>query len=414
MKLILPVFTGLLVAGSLLQAQEHRLVDETFLSTLRTEAVRNHPAANSAKLRAAAAARDIHGVRLWDDPMVGLSIMAADHMMRRDDGDIRIGFEQPLPKPGMYAANLAKAEAMRRAELENSRSSSLEVGAAAARDAIELALADESIVLQTEQIHWLGSMAENARQMAQNPDASSIDALRLESELARENQILLAARRTRESVARSLNLRLGRPLDSPWPDMRLSANPPPVPVAGAEIARISHANPKVRSMQEMASAANAETRIADRERLPEFSVGIDADLYSGGDFRSASVGLKMSLPVFNRSSYDAKIEAARLREKAAVKDIEMTRLEVASGVLAAATEAANAAAQARAYSGEIYQHALQATRSVQDSWISSKSSLTDLLDSNRMLFSIRLEQRRFVAMQLAALEELNLLVPNRR
>ena len=36
-----------------------------------------------------------------------------------------------------------------------------------------------------------------------------------------------------------------------------------------------------------------------------------------------------------------------------------------------------------------------------------------LLDSARMLFSIRLEQRRMIAMQQAALEELHTLVPNR-
>jgi len=413
MNSLIPIFTGLIMAGSLLQAQETKLVDETFLSTLRAEASRNHPAASSARIRAAAAATDIRAVRLWDDPSVGLSVMAAEKSKRQSDGDIRVSFEQPLPKPGLYQANLSKAEALRRAEMENTRSSSLTVAAAAAKDAIELALADESIVLQAEQLKWLGSMAENARLMAQNPDATSIDALRLESELARENQILEAARRTRQSISRSLNLRLGRSLESPWPAMRLASNSPPVPVASAEIARITRFNPKVRSMKEMASAANAETRIADRERLPQLAVAVDADIYSGGDIPSANLGLKMSLPIFNRSSYDAKIQASQLREKAAVQDIETARLEIASGVLAAVNDAANANAQARAYSGEIYQRALQATQAVEGSWISSKSTLTDLLDSNRMLFSIRLEQRRFVAMQLAALEELYLLVPNR-
>lgn len=401
------------MAGSLLHAQDTRLLDGKFLSTLRTEASRKHPAARSAELRASAATSEIRGVRLWDDPMVGLSVMMAGKAMRRDDGDIRVSLEQPLPKPGLFAANLAKAEAMQRAEQENSRTSSLETGAAAARDAIELALADESIALQTAQIRWLDSMVTNSRQTALNPEGTSIDALRLDSELARENEILQAARRTRESVARSLNLRLGRPLESPWPTLRLPTAPPPVPVATAEIARISRVNPKVRSMKEMASAANAETRIADRDRLPQLALSIDADLYSGGDFRSASVGLKMSLPYFNRASYHAKIEASHLREKAAVKDIETTRLEIASAVLTATTAAANAAAQARAYSGDIHQRALQASQAVETSWISSKSPLTDLLESNRLLFSIRLEQRRFVALQLAALEELNLLVPVR-
>ena len=413
MKSMILTFTGLVVAGHLLHGQEPKLVDGNFLSTLRAEAVRNHPAARSAELRAAAAASDIRGVRLWDDPMVGLALIAADPEMRRTDGDIRISLEQPLPKPGLYAANLSKAEALQRAESEISKSSLLEVGAAAAKDAIELALADESIALQSTQITWLESMTKNARAMAINPDATSADALRLESELAREKQILEAARRTHDGIAQSLNLRLGRALDSPWPKLLLTTNAAPVPVASSEIARISRVNPKVRTMKEMASAANSDVRIADSERNPQFSVAVESAIYSGGDVRSAAVGLKMSLPVFNRVSYDAKVQASQLREKAAVSDVETTRLEVASAVVSAVTEATNAAAQARAYSGEIRERALAATQSVEASWISSKATLTDLLDSNRTLFSIKLEQRRFVAIQLAALENLNLLVPRK-
>ena len=412
MKSMIPVFTGLFVAGSLLHAQV-TLVDDTFLTTLRREAARSHPAAKSAELRAAAAATDIRSVRLWDDPMVGLAVIFADSEMRRTDGDMRISLEQPLPKPGLFAATLSKAEALQRAEAEITQSSLLEVGAAAAKDAIELALADESIAIQATQITWLESMAENAREQSINPDATSADALRLESELAREKQILEAARRTRDGIARGLNLRLGRSLDSPWPILKLSTNPPPVPVAGSEIARIPRVNPKVRSMKETANAANSDIRIANSERLPQFSVAVESAIYSGGDVRSAAVGLKMSLPFFNRVSYDAKVQASQLREKAAINDVETTRLEIASAVISAVTDAANASAQARAYSGEIHQRALAATQSVEASWISSKASLTDLLDSNRTLLSIRLEQRRFVAMQLAALENLYLLVPHR-
>jgi outer membrane protein, heavy metal efflux system len=414
MKIPSTILSGLLVAGSLLHAEETRLLDDSLLAALRAEASRQHPAAKSAALLATAAARDLRGVRLWDDPMVGLALMAAEKSKRRDDGDIRLSYEQPLPKPGLFQANLTKADALRRAGIENSVSSTLEVGAAAAKDAIELALTDESISLQSTQIQWLGTMAENARQMALNPSSTSIDALRLESEVARENQVLAAARRTRSSLARTLNLRLGRPLESPWPLLKLPVNPSPIPIASSEIARIPNSNPKVRSMREMASAAAAEIRINHSERKPQLSVGVDADLYSGGDFRSASVGLKMSLPYFNRTSYDAKIAAATLREKAAIADIESARLEVASAVLSTVADVANSAAQARAYSGEIYQRSLQATQAVESAWISSKSSLTDLLDANRTLFSIRLEQRRFIAMQQAALQELQLLVPNRR
>ncbi len=412
MKSLSTFLVCLLTASRLLHGQESELIDRPFLASMRSEAARHHPAAASAEMRAAAAARDVRGVRLWDDPMIGLSVMAARAEMRRNEGDIRVSFEQPIPKPGLYQASLSKADAIQRAEVENSRMSALEVGAAAARDAVELALADESIELQAAQIRWLDSMGENAREMSINPDASSTDALRLESEVARENEILAAARRTRDNIARRLNLRLGRPIESPWPPLRLSKGPLPVPVAATEIARISRVNPKVRSMKEMATAAGAEVRIVDTDRVPQFSVGVESALYSGGDVRSLGLGMKMSLPYFNRRSYAEKSAASRLRQGAAVEDIETARLDVAAAVLDATTEAANAAAQASAYAGDIYQRAQAATDSVQAAWISSKVDLTALLDSTRLLFSIRLEQRRFIAMQLAALEELNLLVPH--
>lgn len=414
MQSILHFLAGLAVAGGLLHAGESRLLNDGLLAELRSEAARAHPSSVAGKHKALAAAHEARGVRLWNDPMVGVGFMGASQMMRADDGDVMIGFEQALPKPGMFAAERAKMEAMRRAEIENSGNAALSAGSEAAKAAIELALADESIMLQQAQIEWMTAIVENAKQMAADPMGSSTDALRMETELAKEKQMLDAARRSREGYARLLNITLGRALDAPWPALKLPAAPPPVPVAKAEVARIPYANPKVRSMKEMAAAANADTRIADRERLPEIAVGVDAQLYSGtGDIRSTTVGVKISLPWFNDSSYKAKIDAAKSRELAAASDVETMRREIASMVTMAATEAANAAAEARAYSGEIHEKALKASKTTEAAWISSKATLTDLLDSSRTLFAIRLEQRRMIAMQLAALEQLHTLVPNR-
>jgi outer membrane protein TolC len=355
----------------------------------------------------------VRAVRLWDDPMVGLGLMAAQKSMRADQGDIIVGVEQALPKPGMYDAKRRQAEAIHRAEEASFSAAALTVSAVAARDAIELALADESITLQQTQVRWLAAMTENARQRAADPMGSSVDALRMETELAKETELLGAARRSRDGFAQKLNLTLGRRLDSAWPALRLPATPPPVPLAPAEIARIPHANPKVRAMREMAAAASQKNRVAERERLPGVSLGIDANVYSGGEWRSTTVGVKMNLPWFSERPYQAGIAAARSRQLAASRDVETLRKEVATDVLTSATEAANAAAQARAYGDQIHAKALQASQAIEAAWLSSKAPLTDLLDASRQLFSIRLEQRRFIAMQLAALEQLYALVPNR-
>ena len=344
---------------------------------------------------------------------MGLALMAAESEKRHSDGDIRIGWEQALPKRGLFAAKEAKASATQRAEFDNSQNSRLEIGAETARNAIELALTDESIAIQSELIAWLVTMFGDVKQSALAPDGNSINALRLEAELDREKQALDAVQRTRKSVAQRLNLDLGRSLESPWPTLRLSTSPPPVPIARAEIARITRANFKVRSALEMVSVANAESRITHLERQPQLSVSVDTEIYTGGDFRSATLGLKVSLPYFNRSASAATVEAARLREKAAAMEVEATRKAVASAVLSAVGQVANANAQARAYAGEIYQRELQASQAEEARWISSKGSLLDLLVSRKNLLATQLEIRRFIAMQWAALEDLNQLVPER-
>lgn len=406
------LLSGWLLAGTLAQAGEARLLDDAALDAIRTRAAHQHPTTVAAKDRESAANQDVRAVRLWDDPMVGLDFMAASRpQMRREEGDLQVGVEIPIPKPGLYQANLLKTEALRRVESEKIRAAMVESGTEATMLAIELALADEIVRLSSGELAWLSEMEINAGQLALLPGSTGIDSIRLASEKMKLEQDVTASRRTRDGLALRLNVVMGKTISDTWPTYRLPISAPPVPLAAAEVARIPFANPQVRAMREMAGAADADIRIADRERLPSFSAGIETRGYSQDGYRGTTLGLKMTVPWFNRDNYQAKVDAAKFRSDAAVADIESARREVAGQVISAATEAANAAAQARAYGGEIRKKATEANESVQASWINSKAPLTDLLDTRRLLFSVDLEQRRQIAMQLAATEKLNLLVP---
>ena len=406
------ILTGTIVAGNLLHAAEPQVLDSNVLDNIRAQSAARHPSVRAAAAREQAATEDIRGVRLWDDPMVGIGFMAARRpQMRREEGDVQIALEVPFPKPGLYEANLAKKEALRRVETEQARAATVTSGIDATMLAIELALADEIIRLSTGELQWLLEMEANAGQMALDPSSTGIDSIRLASERVKLEENIAAAKRTREGLSSQLNIVMGKPVENRWHTFQLPASAPPSPAAAAEVARIPFANPQVRAMTEMADAAHAEIRIADRERLPSFSAGLETRGYSQDGYRGTTLGLKMSIPWFNRENNQAKIDAAKFRSDAANSDIETARREIATQVIAAATEAANAAAQARAFAGEIRLKANEATESVQSSWIVSKAPLTDLLDTRRVLFSVDLEQRRQIAMQLAAIEKLNLLVP---
>ncbi|MFT3991905.1 MAG: TolC family protein [Luteolibacter sp.] len=413
MKFHILLLSGTLVSTCFAQAEKPERINTTWLARLRAEAAAHHPAATASRERARASAAETRSVYLWDDPMVGMSLMAADEMMRRDEGDVRLMIEQAFPKPGVYQATRAKAAAMRRAGEHQSRATALETGAAAARLAIELALADEAILLQQQQLDWLREMETNARQRALNPGSSSSEPLRFSAELLKETEMLNAAKRTREGISQRLNVVLGRKPAATWPGLRLPERSLPIPIARAEIARIPRSNPQVLAMKSMKDAAHEEVRLADRERQPGFAITTGTNVYSGGDFRSAEVGVKLNLPWFNDKSYQAKIDAAAHREAAAAADIETMLREIEGQVVSSIAEAANAAAQADAYAGEIDSRTRLAADSIQSSWITSTATLNELLESRRLLFSIRLDQRRFIAMQLAALEDLNLLVPRK-
>ncbi len=412
MKRLIYLISGLSMAGSLLQAGETKPLDEAFLAALRREAGEQHPAAVAARQRAEAARHEVRSVRRWDDPMVDVSGMKAPRMMRANDGDLMLGFEQALPKPGLYAAMRQRMEAMERAEDGKVEATSLEVAASAARAAIDLALLDEALVLQKAQLDWMREMVRNARQMAADPMGGSTDALRMETELAKEEQMFEATARSRVAAAQTLNLILGRPLESEWPSLRLPEQALPVPVAVAEVARIPRVNPELRAMREMAAAADAGVKAAQKEKYPMVSVAVENQRYAASnDSISTTVGLKLTLPWFNNGAYEADISAAKARKAAADQDVEKMRRMLAERVSMLAAEAANAAAQARAFGGDIHDKASMAAKSAEAAWISSRVPLSDVLDASRVLYGIRLEQRRMIAMQLAALEELNTLVP---
>ena len=386
-------------------------LNDPYLAGIRAEAARTHPEL-SAKLAEAAAARAATGtIRLWEDPMLGIAAKAASRDMRREEGDLRISLDQPLPRPALTHAKRQQAAEEALAKQEIVRQSAASRSADAALAAIELALQDESIAITGSQLRWLDLMLRNARQRATNPNTPATEALRLETEQLRMSQMQEAERRTRNSMAAQLNLLLGRPTTTPWPELVLPELPAPSPVGAAEAARIDHLNPELRSMQHMASAADAAVDAAIADSAPVFSLGIESNAYSGGGVRDTMLGIRMNLPWLHQDTYQAAIREASARKSAAQHTIDATRLEIRARTLDAANRATNAAILAARMAGPIRNQAQLAARSTESAWLSSSATLADVLDAHRTLDEITLEQRKAVAAQLAALETLRALAP---
>lgn len=392
-------------------AQEPRLLDGPLLDTLRHEVRTNHPSVAAAQARVLAAEAGVRAVRLWEDPTAGLGVMAAEREMRMDDGDIMFGVEQMLPRRKLYEARRAKAGTERAIMEAETRAAALSLETLVAQSVIELALVDEMLAIETNQLAWLESMSANAREKLKDPMANASEPLRIESEVAQERQKIDTTQRQRARWARQLNILLGRDADAVWPNLRLPDSALLTPSLTDELARLFQANPMLQAWLNTAEAAKAEIEIARRERSPIFSVGVESSVYSGGDFRQATVGAKMTLPWFNNSVYRANTDRAMREQVAAEKEVEALARRMRGEAVAAHTEAETAARQAKTFTEEVIPRAAKAVESTQNAWISSKASVLEVLDARRSLLNARLEERRSIAAHRAALEMLRSIVP---
>lgn len=392
-------------------AQDPRLLDAGFLDTLRAEVRTNHPSVAASQARVLAAEAGVRAVRLWEDPTANAGIMAADQEMRRGDGDLILGVEQMLPRRKLYEARKARAGAERAIFEAETRTAALNLETLVAQSAIELALVDEMLAIETNQLAWLESMAANAREKLKDPMANASEPLRIESEVAQERQRIDSNTRHRLRLMRQLNILLGRAADEAWSVLRLPESASLTPALTEELNRLFQVNPMLHALLNTAEAARAEIEVARRERSPIFSVGAESSVYSGGDFRQTTIGAKMTLPWFNNSVYRANTERARQQQVAAEREVEALGRKLRGEAVAAHTEAENAARQAGTFSKEVIPRTAKAAESTQNAWISSKASILEVLEARRGLLNARLEERRFVAAHRAALEMLRSIVP---
>ena len=161
---LLPIFLSLLSVSQAAprSAGKARVADAATLAAWQAEATRGHPTVAAALARVEAARAAVGGVRLWDDPMLGLGLTGARTSMRADDGDIRLMAEQQLPRRGLYQAQRGKALAEEQVAAAEAGMAGNMLELEVAKTALELALSDEVLVIEAEQLTWVERMSTNA------------------------------------------------------------------------------------------------------------------------------------------------------------------------------------------------------------------------------------------------------------
>lgn len=394
-------FVALLLAVSAQADDSPTRVTPEYIKRLIGEAVASHPSIEAAEARSQAANSAINAVRLWEDPQLGLGATAARRSMRMDDGDIMVGLDQMLPRKGLFRAEKRRATAEQQVRQATRQQTEAELGLTVGQTVLELALADELIRLQSENLDWLKTIVGIAGERAKNPDASATESLRLESELALRTQSLDSLKRQRVQYATTLNLLLGRAEDTTG-TLALDKSPSKLTNAIALRERLEQNNPQLAAMRHQAEGAQAEADASREKRKPVISVGVETNTYSGGDFREAMFAVRVTLPWFNRSVYQADIARAESERDATLGDLAAQQRELYTQLITLITEAQNNQELFDSYSEEVLPKTEKAVETTQNAWVSSKATLLEVLDARRLLLDAQAEQKRALASRQVA------------
>lgn len=200
---------------------ESLVLTPAYVNQLAEEMRTNHPALRAAEARTNAAAAGVAGVRTWQDPKIILGGMAADEMMRAEDGDIMCG-----------RANAAAVGQTRRGETHRPRRTRrrdgqrrLSVSAPekrAGQDRLPHRLGRTDCGDWSAGPHLAANNGGRRPGRAKAGQATLVDVLQIQNEQAKRSTQLQTDQENLAHDQVSLNRLLNRDLTSPWPTARVA------------------------------------------------------------------------------------------------------------------------------------------------------------------------------------------------
>ena len=406
-KLVLIFAWPYLVVSAQENATNRLVLTPELISGYAEEARSNNAALWAARSRVTAAEENARSIPLWRDPEVMLGGMAAETMMRAEDGDLMYGVEQMLPVFGKEKA----ARMAARAEIPVMEASFemqfQTLRKTLAQSLFQAVLSDELLVVAQDDLAWLETLVAAVEQRYAVGDASQIEVLRAQNERSRRAEQLRNDENTREAAYSTVNRLLNRSVIAGWPKMELPSVAPVVPFSLRLLELATKFEPKLRTMREQRAQAEARVNLSRTEARPELAAAVEARQYSRtGEGRSASVIFKMSLPWLNRDKYKAGVRREEARVQEVDYEIEDYTYELRTEIHHLISKIDNARREALLYRDEIIPRSEQALRSAEAAWESSRDGFRDVLEGRRMLLEARTMYFKAVAEQYIDLSEL--------
>ena len=357
-----------------------------------------NPTLGAARAALAEARARAHQAGAFNGPM--LDVMAAPRSFGRSymEAAYRIGISQAFPLFGQKGLRRRAAEAEAMAATWDLRTMQLDLVHEARLSFFEYWRIGRAIALNRELLDILPQLRRVSLAKYSAGLVGQQDPLQVDAELAMlDHEAVILERRRRVAVA-MLNVLMHEPADDELPPAPDTLSLPDTTVVHTDLAPRARAlRPEMRSADARVEANRVGLVLAERQRLPETSLGVAYDRFWSEPELRTTVGLTMNIPI-NLGQLSAAREEARARFEASESQSEAVRDSVEFQVAVAAAglhESAHDVQIARERLLPLAERTLRASRA---SYEANRTDFLTVLNSLRDLVRARLEADESLAM----------------
>ena len=378
------------------------LTPDSNLSNYLAFALLNSPTVEAAFYGWSASVENITVTRSLPDPQLTLQAYITDTLT-----SLMPGLFQSIPGPGKLKARAGVAAADSQGKYSAFESAVLQAAFNLKRAYYKLGLLDEQLRIEREALALLDNQERAVRAQNATGTAKLADALRVQSERDRVITDLANLEDSRRSLMENFKAALG--LTSQQSD-------PPVPAhfetssenpdADALLRTAFERNPQLKAMAADVRAAEAGIAVAYKERVPDFSAGLSADVYAP-PFYWPQAG--MTLPIW-RDKLAAEAAQAKATEMAAKSKLKAGQIELAVNFAGKSFTYRETSRNCALIENELLPKARQSVEIVRAGYRTGTMEFSAMTGTERMLLDLQLEAAQARTDREIALAELSLMI----
>lgn len=366
-----------------------------------------HPLLASYRLKARAAQLNAGAAARLPEPVVGLSINEAPVML--SDLPLMVEATQAIPLHG----RLAREAQMVGLEGEMAQAELAMVRRALIRDArkafARYRLAQASQEAMAPLVSLLKSLISVAERRYETGQASRLDSLRAQEQLARMQNDLLDMQRELGMARANLAMVLQLPVGAPLPTVDLTVPLPNIPPEPVLFERLLTDQPELQALQVQRLEATLEQAQLETSRFPELMLR-GAYMFSPKSMDMWSLGAMISIPLQSRRTWQPRREAARLAQDSLDQQEQAKKAELRGELTMRVLALQSAQAHVTLHDEQLIPLTRQMLAVARANYEAGSGSLKEVLETTAMLHMHHLEREKYLKDWLDALAELEMRV----